>query len=299
MCPEFNWPYHHQGRFALVPTLRCGHSIIVTSGATWTVYPVPSRWLRRKARHPFRPSTIFTAGHLDPLVLPVGQTTVEWCLPGTFFNRNERPGKSADECAGALRDLAARAYPEELQNIRDAHAAHRFMASVRNVELRAKFRQKENRTLYEAVQLARNYEHLYNCDNPARSPVPSFPTAQCQWQVPRTPIGYNANSRNCFYCARFGKNARRCGHNSPNGGSQLSATTPTESARQVSPLLITGQLNSKHVSILVNTGASPSFASRQLLGTLDGRCSVIPSLGSTCFADLVALSLSAGESTGT
>ncbi|KER22514.1 hypothetical protein T265_09433 [Opisthorchis viverrini] len=190
-----------------------------------------------------------------------------WTQLASLFARYRRahPGETPDEYADALRDLASKAHPEDSPKVCEVHAAQRFVAGVRNAELKAKFRRRGDRTLSDALQIARTYEHLYDSGDTAPIPNPVFPKTQRHRQDLWTPTETKPNPRNCFYCMRFGKNARRCGHNSHNSKSPLSTTVPTASTRQSSPLILIGHLNSKPVNILVNTGASRSIASIDLL----------------------------------
>ncbi|CAH8599440.1 unnamed protein product [Schistosoma rodhaini] len=88
----------------------------------------------------------------------------------------------------------------------------------------------------------------------------------------RQPLRTNQHNRKmeCFYCQRFGRKARKCGHNNfwKQGETRFSHLSSYYS-ESVYPITIAGSLQGIQTIILLDTGASVSIVREGFLSTLD------------------------------
>ncbi|BHF62223.1 hypothetical protein SprV_0200520400 [Sparganum proliferum] len=75
-----------------------------------------------------------------------------------FWSRRQLATESVDAYAGALRELALRALPNESPSRRELEVLKRFTLGVRNTELYSKFVRKQYTSLQKALEVARGYE---------------------------------------------------------------------------------------------------------------------------------------------
>ncbi|CAH8628181.1 unnamed protein product [Schistosoma guineensis] len=175
---------------------------------------------------------------------------VEGLLPGPLrehFLRNP-PTNTSDVKRTTLRFLAA----DKLVNVSNAHSS-----SVMTVERATKSSGPDTCQATIAVT-----------DLPGRGAIRGQPNLR--WNKQPAWRNYNGRQADCIYCKRFGKNAKRCGHNRPRKpGKQCRLHISSCYVKHLCPVTIKGRVQSTEINILLDTGASVSLIKEDLLQKLN------------------------------
>ncbi|CAH8583579.1 unnamed protein product [Schistosoma haematobium] len=90
------------------------------------------------------------------------------------------------------------------------------------------------------------------------------------WNGRSSRDNYRGQQTECFYCRRFGKNAKKCGHNRvKNRGKQCRLHISSCYVKHLCPVTIKGRVQSTEINILLDTGASVSLIKEDLLQKLN------------------------------
>ncbi|BHF69465.1 hypothetical protein SprV_0301251000 [Sparganum proliferum] len=141
-----------------------------------------------------------------------------------FSTLRQRPGQSVDDFAHDLRRLAAAAFANLPETDRDRFILHQFITGLRAAP--------------PAVSSC--YTHL-----------PTYGLPPYQYDFRTTTPG-------CPYCAAFGPQARRCGHNQPSKSTFVAPTYLALSSHPP-PFTIPATLDGHSILALVDTGANVSL----------------------------------------
>ncbi|BHF70214.1 hypothetical protein SprV_0301326400 [Sparganum proliferum] len=191
-----------------------------------------------------------------------------------FFNRTQREGETLLNFYIELKHLSFRAFPphgdEDLTFCR-------MMSGIRDRELALIFTSRPPANVKEALDLdsaRRTQFPLAQEPQVTRDPTtwghpPNLPGRSTpyhtnlnrRFQPPKLPGP--PNNTHFYYCDRFGAAAKKCGHNSGNQPFPLAAlyTLPSD----LKPLIISGTVANKRVSILIGTGAAVSLIHGSIL----------------------------------
>ncbi|BHF75673.1 hypothetical protein SprV_0501876900 [Sparganum proliferum] len=127
-----------------------------------------------------------------------------------------------DVFAHDLRRLAAAAFANLPESDRDRFIHHWFSTGLRDRIVSGVLLLHPSANLSSAVQQCRLYEECYaratgplhRTNSPTRTPPHST-------DGPNLPVRFPDYNPGCPYCAAFGPQARRCGHNQPKGHKML------------------------------------------------------------------------------
>ncbi|KAF6779564.1 hypothetical protein AHF37_00894 [Paragonimus kellicotti] len=187
-----------------------------------------------------------------------------------FFTRRQRPEESVDSFLRDLRELASRAFKQLTPVECERNICERFCMGLRNRVLRNKFILKPAENLSAALMKARGCEALEQLDE-KRAAEESLCLAFSQHslnpkQIPPPNRPAVPTGDECWYCQRFGRRARHCGHNPLNRSSSrkgeslivsyeaLSSVISPDIAVNMKPLSVRGSINKETVLFLVDTG---------------------------------------------
>ena len=93
-----------------------------------------------------------------------------------------------------------------------------------------------------------------------------FSPAEKKW---RSTNSYHGRQSECPYCQRFGKNAKKCGHNRSVNTSKPHIFHLSSYVNHVRLITIKGRVQGIDIEILLETGASASLIKNELLGRLN------------------------------
>nr|CAH8863045.1 unnamed protein product [Trichobilharzia regenti] len=139
-----------------------------------------------------------------------------------FYSRRQSPGESFLDYLHALQLLAAGLDCHKDLPSRDQAVCTRFVEGMTPGELRTHLRRQLPTSTVELQQIILHFMDAENDYTPtpssSRCPLPTVPTAATTTPVrsdrSRSQLRSNEDAtRGCYYCQRYGKKARKCGHN--------------------------------------------------------------------------------------
>ncbi|VDP50649.1 unnamed protein product, partial [Schistosoma margrebowiei] len=174
---------------------------------------------------------------------------VEGLLPGPLkehFLRNP-PADTSDVKRTTLRFLAA----DKLVNSASAHSS-----SVTTVERATKPSGPDTCQTTVAVTDLTGRGVIHRQSNSRWNKQPAWGN-------------YNGRQAGCIYCKRFGRNARRCGHNRPRKPGKRRFGYLSSYVNHVHPTKFKGRVQDIELDILLDTGASVSLIKEDFLQRLN------------------------------
>ncbi|BHF71089.1 hypothetical protein SprV_0401414300 [Sparganum proliferum] len=134
-----------------------------------------------------------------------------------FATLRQRPGQSVDDFAHDLRRLAAAAFANLPETDRDRFILHQFITGLRDRTASGVLLLHPPTNLSAAIQQCRLYEECYpRANGPThRTNSPTRTTPPPNRRSSALPVRFPDHNPGCPYCAAFGPQARRCGHNQP------------------------------------------------------------------------------------
>ncbi len=169
-----------------------------------------------------------------------------------FTLLKQQHGESLDSFLGSLMTMARHLFP---QDQRERHVLDRLIHGVTDWHTWHAFRTKEPVSIAEALETARRFN---SAEAPGPPPIYDTMVAGIRTTT-RPPISQpSADGSPCWFCQKFGKKARKCGHNPGNTvcfthAVSVPGSTPTK------PLVTQGTVNSRRTSLLIDTGAGISL----------------------------------------
>ncbi|VDP49645.1 unnamed protein product [Schistosoma curassoni] len=174
---------------------------------------------------------------------------VKGLLPGPLkehFLRNP-PTDTSDVKRTTLRFLAA----DKLVNLSNAHSS-----SVTTVKRATKSSGPDTCRATIAVT-----------DLPGRGAIRG--QSNSRWNIQPAWGNYNGRQVDCIYCKRFGRNARRCGHNRPRKPGKRCFGYLSSHVNHANPTTFKGRVQNIELDILLDTGASVSLIKEDFLQRLN------------------------------
>ncbi|OON18051.1 hypothetical protein X801_06104 [Opisthorchis viverrini] len=132
-----------------------------------------------------------------------------------FWERKQLQGETVDQYVAVLREIAAKAFPNESPADRNSQILKRFPLGLTKDHLKAKFVRKPPLRLAVALTTARSCEALCPILPSLPVNVAAVSSSQARPDPPTPSLGYPGPQSRCQHCQRFGRHAQRCGHNPP------------------------------------------------------------------------------------
>nr|VZI32405.1 unnamed protein product [Spirometra erinaceieuropaei] len=183
-----------------------------------------------------------------------------------FATLRQRPGQSVDDFAHDLRRLAAAAFTNLPESDRDRFILHQFITGLRDRTASGVLLLHPPASLSSAIQQCRLYEECHSraTGSPRRTNSPTRTTPPPNRRPSTLPVRFPDHNPGCPYCAAFGPQARRCGHNQPSKSVFIAPTYLALSSHQP-PFTISATLVGHKIQALVDTGANVSLVNNSSL----------------------------------
>nr|VZI37361.1 unnamed protein product [Spirometra erinaceieuropaei] len=183
-----------------------------------------------------------------------------------FATLRQRPGQSVDDFIHDLRRLVAAAFANLPESDRDRSVPHQFITGLRDRIARGVLLLNPPASLSSAIQQCRLYKE---CDPRANGPrhrtnSSTGTTPPLNRRSSALTVRFPDHNPGCPYCAAFGPQARRCGHNQPSKSAFIAPTYLALSSHPP-PFTIPATLDGHNILALVDTGANVSLVNSSSL----------------------------------